>query len=146
MSRMEKQLDRDATDDGSDTERADNEAWRAVLRGERELTWGLWSGTVEQSRVLTPEGRTVVLRAVESLAGFLGETWLHRFREKGAPLLSWLWWPMNDAPHVYVRLLDLGLRLELLAKSQGLGAIRKAAGTTSDTFFHLSRPGFHGRL
>ncbi|HXC79417.1 MAG TPA: hypothetical protein VNU19_20470 [Candidatus Acidoferrum sp.] len=124
---------------------ADNaERWRAVEAGGLPLTWDLWSSDVRQSTVLTSAGRTAVVDAVEVIASFLGEDWLSRFlpldRNKpgarGLPLLSFRWWPANDVPTTFDRLLTFAARLRLLAGSPGLVPVRKAVRGSLGNFEH----------
>jgi len=108
------------------------EAWLAIERGEVQLTWDLWSAPVERSNALTDVGKQAVRAAVDAVAEYLGEDWLARFlpngtrsSRSGLPLMSWHWWPSNDVPHVYARLLDLGSRLRLLQGVSGIADLRR---------------------
>jgi len=50
--------------------------WRAVLDGEANLFWELWSPAIDPSCVLTADGKRPVQRAVDMIVEFFGPTWL----------------------------------------------------------------------
>ncbi len=119
------------------------EAWLAIERGEAQLTWDLWSAPVGRSNALTDVGKRAVRAAVDTLAEYLGEDWLARFlpngtrsSSSGLPLMSWHWWPTNDVPHVYARLLELGSRLRLLQGVSGIADLRRNMRRDLGQFAH----------
>lgn len=107
--------------------------WEALISGEAALDWEIWASPITHSRVLTPEGKTVLLDAVGTIIGFLDAGWLSKFaaadrrRATAArlPLLSPYWWPINDTVHVYWRILELAARLSSLRTSSGFAQVRK---------------------
>jgi hypothetical protein len=119
---------------------------RAVVTGEAELNWTLWSSAIDSSSVLTPEGRAVLRRAVSAVAEFLGPTWLSDARARqesdvaarktGLPFMSLRWWPENDAAHVHRRLLNLGVRLMVMAGTPGLAQVRRDLTSDLGHFAH----------
>jgi hypothetical protein len=109
--------------------------WRAVLAGDAELTWALWSSAIDSSNILTAAGKRTLQRAVAAVADFLGPTWLAEARARqvsdagaqrtGLPFMSYRWWPDNDVRHVHQRVLTLGARLLVLAETPGLARVRR---------------------
>ncbi len=101
--------------------------WRDVVRGEREVSWDLMARPIDRSHCLIEPGRRVAYWALEQVGRFFGDTWLRRSLRDGSPMMSWLWWPANDTPHTYLRLIELGTRLALLQKTQGWRELRRSA-------------------
>lgn len=121
-------------------------AWNAIRRGEGQLTWDLWSAAIESSTVLTTAGKLAVRDAVNAVAQHLGEDWFARFLPNATlrssasrselPLLSLLWWPNNDVPHVHIRVLQLGCRIRLLAGISGFADVRRNMRQDLGQFAH----------
>lgn len=118
--------------------------WQAIKRGDTPLTWDLWSSQVERSNTLTEAGKHAVRKAVDAIAEYLGDGWLDKFLPRGSspspnaglPLMSLQWWPSNDVPHVFARILELGLRLSLFKGKPGLGDVRKIMQNDLGQFAH----------
>ena len=118
--------------------------WQAIERGDAQLTWDLWSSQVERSNTLTKAGKQEVRKAVDAIAEYLGDDWLDKFLPRGSspspnahlPLMSLEWWPSNDVPHVFSRILELGSRLSLLKGKSGLGDVRKMMRNDLGQFAH----------
>lgn len=129
-----------------DTQSVDSEEveeWLAIERGEARPTWDLWSAPVERSSALTSAGKRAVRSMVDTIAEHLGEDWLARFlpnsarrSQAGLPLMSWHWWPTNDVPHVYARLLELGSQLRLLKGVSGIADLRRNMRQDLGQFTH----------
>jgi len=105
----------------------------AISRGERPFTWEDWAQNVHEAETLTPQGRAVVLSMIDAIVDCLGVDWLprsyERFRKSGGdvdlPLLSMSWWPSNQAPHVFSRLIWLGCQIRMFRQHPGFGKLRK---------------------
>ena len=110
--------------------------WSAVISGEAELTWELWSENIDRSNELTNKGKRAVHSAVDSISEFLGKNWLENFKSRGLPFMSPDWWPANDVPFVHCRLLELGSRFRLLSSASGLAELRKNMRRDRDSFPH----------
>jgi hypothetical protein len=118
---------------------ADEDAWRAVDRGERPIDWELWFGHPDGADYLTDEGKQARQRAVCDLTAFFGPRWLdqalrpypsrgQRIRGLGvsAPVLALA--PERRAG-LYVESIRWWASLQLLAENnvQGYGAVRRDA-------------------
>jgi hypothetical protein len=107
----------------------------AILRGDAPFTWDAWSRRVHTAPSLTDVGRRCILTSVTGIADYLRADWLDRFQGAGLPLLSMQWW-LNDAPHVYARILEFGLRLKLLEGTPGFGKLRNTMANDLGSFRH----------
>lgn len=131
------------TRDTQSVDSKEEEKWLAIQSGQTQLTWGLWSAHIEHSDALTPAGKRAVRGMVDTIAEYLGDDWLARFlpgesrRSRAVlPLLSWHWWPTNDVPHVYARLLELGSKLRLLHDCPGIADLRRNMRRDLGQFAH----------
>jgi hypothetical protein len=109
-----------------------------------EMTWDWWAGHADDA-VVTPEGRSALTWAVNTIREFFGENWLaENAAETGfVPLVNHLWWPLTNF-RVIVRILELATRIvlvtagnedsELVKEAKTIYATRELAGTK---FQHL---------
>ena len=112
-----------------------NDELRAIALGDAPFTWAAWAHHVEITPCLSAAGKAAVLDAVSVISEYLRADWLDRFKERGVPLLSSHWW-LNGAPHVFARILELGLRISLLSRVPGLGDVRKMMANDLGSFNH----------
>lgn len=54
----------------------DQEIWRAIDQGHREIDWEAWFGCPEGADYLSPAGHEVTARAVADLSAFFDSRWL----------------------------------------------------------------------
>lgn len=104
-------------DESDDTPEQNEEA--AQIPGAAHLAnWLAWAAPIEQSPVLTPEGRVAAHRAVPSIRRALGEDFLQRALAipGGHPIFSLGHWPANQVIWVYVNLFQLAAQFELLRR------------------------------
>ena|SRR5258708_934275 len=96
--------------------------------------WLAWAAPIEQSPVLTPEGRVAAHRAVASIRRALGEDFLQRALAipSGHPIFSPGHWPANQVIWVYVNLFQLATQFELLRRpGSQLWKVTRSLQTTS---------------
>lgn len=117
----------------------DQDVWRAINRGERQIDWDAWFGHPDGADYLTDEGKRVRQRAVTDLTAFFGLAWLDRALQPlpgrgppiqglgaSAPTLALA--PARRAG-AYIESIRWWASLQLLAESrvQGYSAIRRDA-------------------
>lgn len=67
---------------------------------------------------------------------FFGGEWLRRSLNDRSPVMSFMWWPANNVESTYRRIIDLGLRLALVARADGWRSFRDAARSQTTFWDH----------
>jgi hypothetical protein len=104
--------------DENDNTPGHNEEAAQIPGAAHLANWSAWAAPIEQSPVLTPEGRVAAHRAVASIRRALGEDFLQRALAipGGHPIFSLGHWPANQVIWVYVNLFQLAAQFELLRR------------------------------